>query len=105
MYRIAEEASPGLSQVICLTAAIQLLDSTDFTRCGAVTDLSYDTSYGVFSVRVLDICDTQVGMSGGPYYKQNRAYGIHSGHGSGCRAFMYDAQRAENAVNVDILHG
>jgi hypothetical protein len=43
------------------------------------------------------------GSSGGPYYKSNLAYGIHSG-GSGCTTFYQSALRAEAAMNVDIVH-
>ncbi len=104
-YQIVDESIVSYGEVICMTSSLQFSGSTNFTRCGAVTDLWYDTTTGVPGVRVLDICGTYGGFSGGPYYKGHRAYGIHQGSGSGCRSYMMDAVRSEDGLNVNILHG
>lgn len=108
LYQINGESFASLGQMLCMTGSRPLSGSTDFTRCGSVTELNYTANYpagDMHGLRVLNICGTMDGHSGAPYYIGRRAYGIHSGSGDGCRAYMMDIQRAEDAMNVDLLHG
>lgn len=83
-----------------------------YTWCGGVTVASETVVFGdnpsqtVYNEVRTDICHWP-GMSGGPVFKWNVAYGMISGDAcqSGYqRGWFYPAILAENDLNVDIVH-
>lgn len=69
-------------QLVCMTSALPL-DNGRYTACGRFVDTSYDAPKGndivIFDTTITSICGTTGGTSGGPYYKNKLAYGIHIG--------------------------
>jgi hypothetical protein len=123
-YYIGGEADAVPGQILCATGVgwdgahdvpLKFWDGTpyeSFTWCGTVTANPVTVDYGGHSwERVYNLVRTNLcfhgGMSGGPVYKLNLAYGVISG--DFCEAghqegYVYPAIRAENEMNVDIVH-
>jgi hypothetical protein len=88
---------------------------TTGTECGEV-DLLYadETAWGsdglIYSVSnmvEIDVCGAKGGDSGGPMYKNHRAYGIYSGEVDFGPAFCFEwyqgIRGAEKALKVSVL--
>jgi hypothetical protein len=97
-YSIQDYAVAALNAVVCHSGA------TTRSKCGTVRELSYDTTYGASDVVVVepDAC-TDGGDSGGPWWANARAYGIHSGSGSrtyGCVSYYTRIDTAMSGLGV-----
>lgn len=107
-YEIYSESSTIDGQTVCRTSAFSFTMDEDYTTCGQVinpdVNITYTSGETVNHVVWTDMCGVG-GSSGGPVYKTHYAYGIHvAGRARPCEAFYESAERAENAMNVDILH-
>jgi hypothetical protein len=54
----------------------------------------------------LEACDAKSGDSGGPLYKNKKAYGIHSSTGGSifdCDEFYQGIRTAQNSMKVDLI--
>jgi hypothetical protein len=80
-YKIKGRAVANEDDVVCRTSAFPLPDDK-YSECGTVAYADYEVTYpGDKRVRVVkvDSCNTRGGSSGGPWFKGNKAFGIHSG--------------------------
>lgn len=127
-YYIGQEANAIVNTVVCITGGGGYgeypYDSErrmfwhgtpyqSYTWCGGVDMASDTVSYNnnapaetVYNLVRTNIC-TWPGMSGGPVFKWNIAYGIWSGDnctGGYQQGWFYPSILAENALNVDIVH-
>jgi hypothetical protein len=123
-YAITNEANAPQGQVVCTTGGGGEANGApagfwwgtpyaSWTWCGTVryasVNVDYDLSAGVEWVNNLvetDLC-MHPGMSGGPVYKLGIAYALNSGascSSSPAAGWHYPTIRAENDMNVDIVH-
>lgn len=104
-YPIYRVLNPGLHDRVCATLTV-----TSRTDCGDVesTNRAGDLTLGVFEV---DRICSNFGDSGGPYFADNVAYGVHhAGDGvpgtTGCLFGLAEhAIEAATSMNVYILEG
>jgi hypothetical protein len=107
-YTIKATSLSSIGQVLCRTGG------TTGTECGEVSDLGADESadgpdgktYKTRHMGEIDVCGSQSGDSGGPFYKTHRAYGIFSSrhiHPFTCYEAYQGVRGAENAMNVDVI--
>jgi len=107
-YQIRATSFSSIGQILCRTGR------TTGTECGEVFNLGADetTWYdGVFyhtrNMGEVDMCGSRSGDSGGPFYKNGRAYGILSSYVSIGPAWCYEGYQgvrgAENLLGVDVL--
>lgn len=108
-YAIHKTSGSTLGQMMCRTGR------TTGTECGEV-DLLYadETAWGsdglIYSVSnmvEIDVCGAKSGDSGGPMYKNHRAYGIYSGEVDFGPAFCFEwyqgIRGAETALKVSVV--
>jgi hypothetical protein len=107
-YPINDSKTPAVGQAICLTSGIKLPANNRWTDCGTVTQgpvsVTYVDGTTVTGMYRSDACGTP-GSSGGPYYKDNHAFGIQSGgpvDGS-CGTIFEDAPEALSNSNVHLV--
>lgn len=108
-YDIRSTARSSIGQWLCRTGA------ATGTECGQVDGLGADFTakasdgywYPSHNLGEIDVCDSDSGDSGGPLYKQHRAYGILSGDVSAGPAFCHEYYQGirdtENVLGVDLL--
>jgi hypothetical protein len=108
-YPIRATSRSSIGQTLCRTGA------TTGTECGEVSLLGADESakgpdgyyYQAHNMGEVDVCASNGGDSGGPWYKRNRAFGIHSGAVDAGPAFCWEFYQgirdAENLLGVDVM--
>lgn len=107
-YHIHSDSASSLGQILCQTGR-----STG-THCGEVDDLGEEisadlngVSYTLKNMGELDSCEAEPGDSGGPLYKNNKAYGIHSTVGfndfADCDEYYQGIRGAQRTLNVSLL--
>jgi hypothetical protein len=104
-YYIIDDQASMQNQRVCLTGAVGAW--LWGTTCGRVIDTNVPGFYGDPEVLVDYLCATQ-GDSGGPLFSSHVAYGTLASHpvGSECGETQYfDIRRAEQLMNVDVIHG
>lgn len=110
-YEIDSEATSSVGRIVCQTSATPYSGGADgvYTQCGTVDAVNQTVTYSngtrLTGMVKTDRCGVG-GSSGGPYYKDGGAYGIHSGSRSTppCQSFYTPATKAEDLMRVDILH-
>jgi streptogrisin C len=101
-YRILRSGDAGRGAFICVSSGIRMGNGY-FTDCGEVEMLNVEAG-GVRGLsRMTSVCGVD-GSSGGPYFKYNRAYGIHWGHSSSlhCVSYHQPVQEAMSKSNVHL---
>ena len=108
-YPIKADSKSSMGQVLCRTG------QKTGTHCAEVSGLGADhsvlapdgNSYVLLNMGELDMCAAIPGDSGGPIYKNSRAYGIFSSSIAyppfTCMEIYQGVRGAENAMNVDVL--
>lgn len=99
-YSISGPSGSTLGATICRSGA------TTGSTCGQIVELGYEASYPEGKVQGLGVLNeydnfcSRPGDSGGPYWANGRAYGLHSGTRSDCRSLYQGISAALNTLNV-----
>ncbi len=107
-YHIHSDSASSLGQILCQTGR------TTGTHCGEVDDLGEEISpdlngvaYTLKNMGELDPCEAEPGDSGGPLYKNKKAYGIHSAVGfndfADCDEYYQGIRGAQRTMNVSLV--
>ncbi len=107
-YHIHNDSMSSIGQILCMTGR------TTGTHCGEVDDLGEEVSgdyngvsYTLKNLGELDPCEAEDGDSGGPLYKNKRAYGIFSGSGMNdfldCDEYYQGIRQAQQTLNVSLV--
>ena len=107
-YHIHNDSMSSIGQILCMTGR------ATGTHCGEVDDLGEEIctdlngeSYTLKNMGELDICEAQGGDSGGPLYKNKKAYGLHSSTGFedlwDCDQFYQGIRGAQRRLNVSLV--
>jgi hypothetical protein len=107
-YHIHNDSASSLGQILCQTGR------TTGTHCGEVDDLGEEISpdlngvtFTLKNMGELDPCEAEPGDSGGPLYKNNKAYGIHSAAGFNdfldCDEYYQGIRGAQKTLNVSLV--
>lgn len=111
---IQSTAVAGLGNTVCVTGRDSSPEPYRTSRCGSVSALSVLVHYVQEDGSQIDVggldqmrnCDLGHGSSGGPVYKEHRAYGIISGgggiNGAPCTLSYVRAPVAETLMNVTV---
>lgn len=108
-YPIRDDSTSSLGKLLCMTGGYT------GTKCAIVVDLGADnvveidgTYYLLKNLGELETCHTYYGDSGGPIYKNNRAFGIHlikfdDPSSSHCHSAYQGIRSAQDQLWVEIL--
>ena len=108
-YEIRATSRSSIGQTLCRTGGVT------GSECGEVVLLGADESahgpdgymYVTHNMGEIDVCGADGGDSGGPIYKQHRAFGIYSGHvdvgPAFCWEFYQGIRDAEKVLNLKVL--
>jgi hypothetical protein len=101
-YRILRSGDAGRGAFICVSSGIRMGNGY-FTDCGEVEMLNVEAGGVQGLSRMTSVCGVD-GSSGGPYFKYNRAYGIHWGRSSSlhCVSYHQPVQEAMSKSNVHL---
>ena len=104
-YGIGGVSTSSLDIPLCVVSGV-VMEHGYYSDCGRVVGLNMTIQYGGASVNGLGILDSVCaasGTSGGPVFKNNRAYGIVVAKNPLCLTAYQGVTAAQNRLNVDVM--